>query len=130
MIAFTVISVTLFLLTIGFERTPILGLDLKGGLSVIYATAEPAGQDELVVVRDLMRDQLESFGIAEPDVRVEGKNIIVDLPGVSDQSQAFEALKVSGIVELRPVLQCQAGSLDDTSTSVPGSSVPTGSTVP
>jgi preprotein translocase subunit SecD len=130
MIAFTVISVTLFLLTVGFERTPILGLDLKGGLSVIYATAEPAGQDELVVVRDLMRDQLESFGIAEPDVRVEGKNIIVDLPGVSDQSQAFEALKVSGIVELRPVLQCQAGSLGDTSTSVPGSSVPTGSTVP
>jgi preprotein translocase subunit SecD len=129
MIAFTVISATLFLLTIGFERTPILGLDLKGGLSVIYATAEPAGQDELVVVRDLMRDQLESFGIAEPDVRVEGKNIIVDLPGVSDQSQAFDALKVSGIVELRPVLQCQAGSLGDTSTSVPGSSVPTGSTV-
>ena len=87
---------------------------------MIYATAEPADQDELVVVRDLMRDQLESFGIAEPDVRVEGKNIIVDLPGVSDQSNAFDALKVSGIVELRPVLQCQAGSLGDTSTSVPG----------
>ena len=49
---------------------------------MIYATAEPADQDELVVVRDLIRDQLESFGIAEPDVRVEGKNIIVDLPGV------------------------------------------------
>ena len=111
-------------MTLGFQRTPILGLDLKGGLSVIYATAEPADPDELIVVRDLMRDQLESFGIAEPDVRVEGKNIIVDLPGVSDQSSAFDALKVSGIVELRPVLQCQAGSLGDTSTSVPGSSVP------
>ena len=130
MIGFTVIAATLFLLTIGFERTPILGLDLKGGLSVIYATDEPADEDELVVVRDLMRDQLESFGIAEPDVRVEGENIIVDLPGVSDQSEAFDALKVSGIVELRPVLQCQAGSLGDTSTSVPGSSVPTGSSVP
>jgi len=130
MIGFTVVAATLFLLTVGFERTPILGLDLKGGLSVIYATNEPAGEDELVVVRDLMRDQLESFGIAEPDVRVEGENIIVDLPGVSDQSEAFDALKVSGIVELRPVLQCQAGSLGDTSTSVPGSSVPTGSSVP
>ena len=71
-----------------------------------------------------MRDQLESFGIAEPDVRVEGENIIVDLPGVSDQSEAFDALKVSGIVELRPVLQCQAGSLGDTSTSVPGQQRP------
>jgi preprotein translocase subunit SecD len=130
MIGFTVVAATLFLLTVGFERTPILGLDLKGGLSVIYATDEPADEDELVVVRDLMRDQLESFGIAEPDVRVEGENIIVDLPGVSDQSEAFDALKVSGIVELRPVLQCQAGSLGDTSTSVPGSSVPTGSSVP
>jgi preprotein translocase subunit SecD len=130
MIGFTIVAATLFLLTIGFDRTPILGLDLKGGLSVIYATDESADEDELIVVRDLMRDQLESFGIAEPDVRVEGENIIVDLPGVSDQSEAFDALKVSGIVELRPVLQCQAGSLGDTSTSVPGSSVPTGSSVP
>ena len=110
MIGFTVLVAILFGLTVGFQRTPILGLDLKGGLSVIYATAEPADEQELIVVRDLMRDQLESFGIAEPDVRVEGKNIIVDLPGVSDQSEAFDALKVSGIVELRPVLQCQAGS--------------------
>jgi preprotein translocase subunit SecD len=130
MIGFTVVAATLFGLTIGFDRTPVLGLDLKGGLSVIYATAEAADEEELVVVRDLMRDQLESFGIAEPDVRVEGENIIVDLPGVSDQSEAFEALKVSGIVELRPVLQCQAGSLGDTSSTVPGSSVSTATTVP
>jgi preprotein translocase subunit SecD len=129
LLGFSLTVAILFGLTIAFGRTPVLGLDLKGGLSVIYATAEPADQDELIVVRDLMRDQLESFGIAEPDVRVEGKNIIVDLPGVSDQSEAFDALKVSGIVELRPVIQCQAGSLGDTSSTVPGSSVP-GSSVP
>jgi preprotein translocase subunit SecD len=130
LIGFTVLVAILFGLTVGFQRTPILGLDLKGGLSVIYATAEPADQQELIVVRDLMRDQLESFGIAEPDVRVEGKNIIVDLPGVADQSEAFDALKVSGIVELRPVYQCQAGSLDNTGSTVPGSSVPSESSVP
>lgn len=129
MLGFSITVAVLFGLTVAFGRTPVLGLDLKGGLSVIYATAEPADQDELIVVRDLMRDQLESFGIAEPDVRVEGKNVIVDLPGVSDQSEAFDALKVSGIVELRPVLQCQAGSLGDTSSTVPGSSEP-GSSVP
>jgi preprotein translocase subunit SecD len=116
-------------------RSPVLGLDLKGGLSVIYATAEPASEDDLIVVRDLMRDQLEDFGIAEPDVRVEGDNIIVDLPGVTDQAEAFEALQVSGIVELRPVLQCQATAPPTSSvpgSSVPGSSVPgsSGSTIP
>jgi preprotein translocase subunit SecD len=135
MVGFIVIVAILFGVTVAFGRTPVLGLDLKGGLSVIYATAEPADDDELIVVRDLMRDQLESFGIAEPDVRVEGENIIVDLPGVSDQSEAFDALKVSGIVELRPVLQCQAGSLAPPGSTVPGgsvpaSSVPSGSTVP
>lgn len=109
------------------DRSPVLGLDLKGGLSVIYATAEPASEDDLIVVRDLMRQQLEDFGIAEPDVRVEGENIIVDLPGVTDQAEAFEALQVSGIVELRPVLQCQATV--PPSSTVPGSSVP-GSSVP
>ena len=124
LLGFTLTVGILFGLTISLGRTPVLGLDLKGGLSVIYATAEPADPDELIVVRDLMRDQLESFGIAEPDVRVEGENIIVDLPGVSDQSEAFEALKVSGIVELRPVIQCQVGSLNGTTSTVPGSSVP------
>jgi preprotein translocase subunit SecD len=132
LIGFTAIVGVLFGLTLALDRTPVLGLDLKGGLSVIYATAEPASEDELIVVRDLMRDQLESFGIAEPDVRVEGENIIVDLPGVSDQSEAFEALNVSGIVELRPVIQCQAGTLGDTgSTSVPtATSQPPSGTAP
>jgi preprotein translocase subunit SecD len=106
-------------LNIGLGNTPVLGLDLKGGLSVIYATTEPADAEQLIIVRDLMRGQLESFGIAEPDVRVEGENIIVDLPGVSDQEAAFEALQVSGIVTLRPVLQCQAGVV------TPVDSVPT-----
>ncbi len=90
-------------------NTPVLGLDLKGGLSVIYATEEPADQEQLVIVRDLMRGQLEDFGIAEPDVRVEGENIIVDLPGVEDQESAFDALQVSGIVSLRPVYTCGVG---------------------
>ncbi len=118
LISFTGLAAILLGLNIGFNKTPVLGLDLQGGISVIYTTAEPATPDDLIVVRDLMRDQLEDFGIAEPDVRVEGVNIIVDLPGVGDQKQAFEALKVSGIVTLRPVLQCQAGDFgSDSSTS-------------
>jgi preprotein translocase subunit SecD len=109
---FAFIAVALLGLNIGLGNTPVLGLDLKGGLSVIYRTAEPASEEELLVVRDLMRGQLEDFGIAEPDVRVEGENIVVDLPGVTDQEAAFDALQVSGIVSLRPVIQCQAAVID------------------
>ena len=109
LIGFVGLIVGLLGFNLASDNTPVLGLDLKGGLSVIYATSEPADAEQLVIVRDLMRGQLESFGIAEPDVRVEGENIIVDLPGVNDQEAAFEALQVSGIVTLRPVISCQPG---------------------
>jgi preprotein translocase subunit SecD len=109
LIGFVGLVVGLLGFNLASDNTPVLGLDLKGGLSVIYATSEPADAEQLVIVRDLMRGQLESFGIAEPDVRVEGENIIVDLPGVNDQEAAFEALQVSGIVTLRPVISCQPG---------------------
>jgi len=33
-------------------NTPVLGLDLKGGLSVIYATEEPADAEQLEIVRE------------------------------------------------------------------------------
>ncbi|MFN3254592.1 MAG: preprotein translocase subunit SecD [Ilumatobacter sp.] len=92
-------------------NTPILGLDLQGGVSVILAPVEEASGEDLIVIRDLVRQELENFGIAEPDVRVQGQTIVVDLPGVDDQQEALEAVNVSGVVQLRPVVnpfECQA----------------------
>ncbi|WP_420450404.1 protein translocase subunit SecD [Ilumatobacter sp.] len=93
------------------DNTPKLGLDLQGGASVILEPTESgATGDDLGVVRDLIRDELERTGIAEPDVRVQGATIVVDLPGVNDQQQALDAVDVSGIVDLRPVVdfaRCQ-----------------------
>ncbi|HSL73514.1 MAG TPA: protein translocase subunit SecD [Ilumatobacteraceae bacterium] len=85
-------------------NTPVLGLDLQGGVSVILAPVEPASQEDLLVIRDQIRQELERLGIAEPDVRVQGSNIVVDLPGVRDQEEALSAVDVSGVVELRPVV--------------------------
>ncbi len=96
-------------LNLGTGNQPILGLDLQGGVSVILQSTDEASADDLLVVQDLIRDELETLGIAEPDVRVEGANIVVDLPGVKDQAQALEAVDVAGIVSLRPVLACQPG---------------------
>lgn len=81
---------------------PILGLDLQGGVSVILAPEEGASAEDLTIVRDLVRSSLERSGVAEPDVRVQGSNIVVDLPGVRDKDEALRSVGVSGIVELRP----------------------------
>ncbi len=100
--------VLIVIITLGYniatDNTPILGLDLQGGVSVILAPTEPATQEELTVIRDQIRAELERQGIAEPDVRVQGETIVVDLPGVRDQQEALSAVDVSGVVELRPVL--------------------------
>ena len=120
------------------ESAPILGLDLQGGVSVILAPTEDASADELTVIRDQIRSELERQGIAEPDVRVQGSTIVVDLPGVRDQQEALSAVDVSGVVELRPVLDpssCQtvANTTPAVGPVVGGStdtSVPTASSEP
>ncbi len=124
MIGTVVFVVLLFIANIVTGNTPILGLDLQGGVSVILAPVEQASGDDLVVIRDLIRSELENRGIAEPDVRVQGETIVVDLPGVKDQQKALDAVNVSGVVELRPVVNpsdCATSSVA-TSSVVPTSS--------
>jgi preprotein translocase subunit SecD len=136
LLGIVIASASLLTLNLALGNTPVLGLDLRGGVSVILASTEGAGDEDLIVVRDLIRDELEQRGIAEPDVRVEGSNVIVDLPGVKDQQDALDAVDIAGIVSLRPVFQCAVTSDTSTtigeggSTVVPTPSVPPGDTTP
>jgi preprotein translocase subunit SecD len=98
------IVLSAFVGNLAVGNLPLLGLDLQGGASVILEPADDASGADLTVVRDLIRDELERTGIAEPNVRVQGETIVVELPGVKDQQEALAAVDVSGIVELRPVV--------------------------
>lgn len=135
LLGIVVVAAGLLGANLGLGNEPVLGLDLQGGVSVILRPEGDASGGDLLVIRDLIRDELESRGIAEPDVRVEGSNVIVDLPGVRDQADALDAVDVAGIVTFRPVFACglQTGEPDTTS-SQPGSTVPSstvaGSSVP
>ncbi len=143
LISTVVIVIVLFVGALATNTLPILGLDLQGGVSVILAPVEAASGDDLIVIRDLIRSELENQGIAEPDVRVQGQAIVVDLPGVKDQQEALDAVDVSGVVELRPVVeptQCTGGGvtpgdvtqttipLDPTATTVPATTAPAAAT--
>ncbi len=116
-LATTVAVIAIFTANLATGTTPLLGLDLQGGASVILEPAEDASGEDLTVIRDLIRDELERSGIAEPNVRVQGDTIVVELPGVKDQQAALEAVDVSGIVELRPVVEsseCSSGFAPET----------------
>ncbi len=138
MIGVVLIVIATITYSVASGNTPVLGLDLQGGVSVILAPVEQADESDLIVIRDLIRDELERQGIAEPDVRVQGQTIVVDLPGVRDQQEALSAVDVSGVVELRPVLNftdCPTPEGSTTPTSAPNgvdaaTTVPTPTTVP
>ena len=105
LVGIVLIAVGLLAFNLAADNDPVLGLDLQGGISVVLSAEEGATAEDLDGIRDLIRDELEGRGIAEPDVRIEGQNVIVDLPGVRDQREALEAVDVAGIVQLRPVMQ-------------------------
>jgi preprotein translocase subunit SecD len=120
------VAVGLLVFNLVAGNRPVLGLDLQGGVSVILRPDGEASDADLTVIRDLIRDELENRGIAEPDVRVEGNNIIVDLPGVRDQQEALDAVDVAGIVTFRPVFTCGLQATPTPTTTVAGAA----STVP
>ena len=99
---------------------PALGLDLQGGASV---TLQPEGEftpSALAQAVEIISQRVNALGVSEPEITRQGDNVVVNLPGVSDQQKALDIIGRQGELLLRPVLQ--AGTLNtDTSTTIPGS---------
>ncbi len=103
-------------------NTPSLGLDLQGGISVTKVPVGDYNRSGLEVTRDRIDERVNSLGIAETEVVLQGDTIVINLPGVRDQQQAIDITNVSGQVYIRPVFQCFAaapdtGGTDSTTTS-------------
>src|SRR5918992_4265965 len=71
-----------------------LGLDLQGGVQLVYE-AQPTPQqptvDQVALDRALgiMRERVDAFGVAEPELQLIGqRQIEVNLPGVEDADRA------------------------------------------
>src|SRR3954471_5716978 len=76
-------------------RNPtVLGLDLKGGVQLVYK-AEPTAQQPTITADamqrsiDLMRQRVNALGVSESELNQSGQNQIeVNLPGVSNADDA------------------------------------------
>ena len=74
---------------------PKRGLDLEGGISVILTASSEDGvePDVLQQTVDIIRDRIDSLGVAESEVSVAGSNnILIQLPGVEDEEEALEVI--------------------------------------
>src|SRR4051794_14885089 len=73
-----------------------LGLDLQGGVSLVYqgkpTKQQPTiDQESLDRAVDIIRDRVDALGVAEPQIARSGKDQIeVDLPAVQDAQRAAD----------------------------------------
>ncbi len=95
-------------LVLSLGHTPLLGLDLRGGTSVILRGPEGTESGVIETAVEVMRRRIEDFGsVQEPEISITGgTSILVQLPGVTDQERALEAVGRTGLLSFRPVRSC------------------------
>src|ERR687891_2370966 len=78
------------------QRDTKLGLDLQGGVQLVYE-AEPTAQQPIVTPEalqralDLMRERVDALGVSEPELLQSGeRQIEVNLPGVENAERAAQ----------------------------------------
>ena len=124
LVAIVVISVGGVIATLVTDTKPQLGLDLQGGASVTLQPVGKADPEALTVVTDILRNRIDSLGVAEPEIIRQGNTVIVNLPGIKDQDRAIQLVGQTGKVLFRPVLSetsAAAGAAAASTTTVPGS---------
>ncbi len=84
-----------------------LGLDLQGGSHLVYKAnfkdvAQGDQKDALNSVRDTIERRVNSFGVSEPLVQIQGNDqIVVELPGISDVNKAIELIGQTPLLEFK-----------------------------
>jgi len=102
--------------TIVSENEPVLGLDLQGGISVVLAPVGEVKGGSVDVAVDIIRNRVDSLGVAEPEISRQGDNIVVDLPGVKDRDKARRVVGKTAELRFRPVI-AELPAASDTSVS-------------
>ncbi len=111
LVGFLIVTV----LTVGASliagQRPQLGLDLKGGVSVVLKPTTETQPDTLDRAIEIIRNRIDSLGVAEPEITRQGTNILVQIPGVKDRDRAIALVGSTAELRFRPVLRdsCSAG---------------------
>ncbi len=92
--------------TLSLGWGPKLGLDLAGGLSVVYKPTTPATQSQLNEVVTILSNRVNGLGVSGATVNIQGKNVVVSAPGVKDARNVLKLVGQTAQLYFRPVL-CQ-----------------------
>ena len=78
------------------EKPYVLGLDLQGGVSLIYQADLSTVEDKtgaMSGLRDVIERRVNMFGVSEPVVQIQGESrLLVEMPGVTDVGKAISMI--------------------------------------
>ncbi|HTB09633.1 MAG TPA: protein translocase subunit SecD [Acidimicrobiales bacterium] len=86
---------------------PKLGLDLAGGLSVVYKPTTKATLADMQEVVTILNNRVNGLGVSGATVNLQGKDVNVSVPGVTDARQVLAIVGQTAQLLFRPVL-CEA----------------------
>lgn len=90
------------------RTSPVLGLDLQGGFSVVLQAKEVNGrlpsEESVEKAKDIIAQRVDGLGVAEPEITRQGRTVIVQLPGVKNRAKAESLVGCTAKLEFRPVL--------------------------
>ena len=103
------ISVGSFAAVFAAKWSPRLGLDLAGGVSVVYtAEGHNVSQSDLNETVNILNLRVNGLGVSGAEVQTTGKNqISVSIPGVTNAQQVLDQIGQTARMYFRPV-QCFA----------------------
>ncbi len=94
-----------------------LGLDLRGGMRLVLQVDKTnlnpdESRDAVDRAKEILRNRVDQFGVAEPVIAVQGGDrIVVELPGISDPDRARELIGRTALLEFKLLDGPEASSL-------------------
>jgi preprotein translocase subunit SecD len=110
--------------TIALGHTPLLGLDLKGGVSVVLQPQGTANNAQLQEAVSIIDRRVNGLGVGDSSIARQGHDVVISLPGIKDPRAVLKTLGETAVLYFRPVictLPPYAGATTPTSTTVPSS---------
>lgn len=104
--------------------TPLLGLDLKGGVSV---TEKPEGKvtpQSLQESVNIIQRRVDSLGVSSSQVSTQGSDLVIELPGAKNDTQVLKVVGQTAQLYFRPVL-CEIEPYLPSATKTPKVTKPT-----
>ena len=99
-----VVALGSFAATLAASWSPRLGLDLAGGLSVVYKPAHKVSTADLNEAVSILTHRVSGLGVSGATVGTQGGDILVQVPGIKNGHQILKTIGQTAQLYFRPAL--------------------------